>query len=143
MGIDIRFIVLDSNTFLDTVYYPQGMGFDMAIDYQEPGPYGYWIWEFLRSPESGSSWNTSYYSNPELDEAYESYLTVKDPEARKALVWKLQEIMETDLPIYTICRPDTIDAIRTDKLEGYVAYMGGISRWINSQTYFNVHAKVE
>ncbi|MCF8068710.1 MAG: ABC transporter substrate-binding protein [Desulfobacterales bacterium] len=142
IGLDIRIVVTDLDTYFDTYYYPQGMGFDISVGTEEPGPYASWVWEFMRSHESGGgAWNTAYYNNLDFDDVLNEYLTAIDLDERKALCWKLQEIMHRDLPHYVICRPDTIEAVRTDKLEGYVGYMGGYSTWINPFTYFNVHAK--
>jgi len=53
----------------------------------------------------------------------------------------MQLMMATDLPYYIVARAHIIDPVRTDKLTGYVAYMGGVSSWINPLSFFNVHAK--
>ncbi|MCF8069716.1 MAG: peptide ABC transporter substrate-binding protein [Desulfobacterales bacterium] len=142
IGIDIRIKVMDYDTYVDMYYYPEGAGFDMALHNIDPGPYGSWIWEYMRSHEAGGAgWNTAYYSNPAFDKALDEYLQVVDLDERKALSWKLQEILATDIPHYVLCRPDIIEPVRTDKLTGYTPKMGGISSWINPFTYFNVHAK--
>ncbi|MCF8068707.1 MAG: peptide ABC transporter substrate-binding protein [Desulfobacterales bacterium] len=142
VNVDIRVLVTDLDTYYDTYYYPAGMGFDIAVSTEEPGPYASWIWEFMRNPEAGGvAWNTAYYINPDFDVILDKYVSVTDLEERKKLCFQLQEIMNRDLPHYVICRPDTIEAVRNDKLDGFVSYMGGYSTWINPFSYFNVHAK--
>ncbi|MCF8068717.1 MAG: peptide ABC transporter substrate-binding protein [Desulfobacterales bacterium] len=142
IGVDIQIKAMDYDTYVDTYYYPQGSGFDMALHSMDPGPYAGWIWQYMRSHEDGGAgWNSAYYSNPEFDKTLRAYLEVVDLDERKALSWKLQEFLATDLPHYVLCRPDVIDPIRTDKLTGFTPKMGGISSWINPFSYFNVHAK--
>jgi len=53
----------------------------------------------------------------------------------------MQKILAEDLPDGFLIRPDIIDPVRADKLEGYVATMGGVSTWIDPWTYFKVHLK--
>jgi len=60
---------------------------------------------------------------------------------RKKDLYRMQKILAEDLPYGFLIRPDIIDPVRTDKLEGYVATMGGVSTWINPWTYFKVHLK--
>ncbi|MCF8068148.1 MAG: peptide ABC transporter substrate-binding protein [Desulfobacterales bacterium] len=143
IGIEIRILALDLDTYLDTYYYPQGMGFDLALGTEEPGNYASWVWEFMRSwdDENSSGWNTAYYNNPEFDKTLNAYHGEPDTEKRKALCWKMQEMMATDLPHYMICRPDAIEPVRNDRLTGFIAYMGGLTTWINPYTYWNVHPK--
>ncbi|MCF8067118.1 MAG: peptide ABC transporter substrate-binding protein [Desulfobacterales bacterium] len=143
IGIDIRLNVVDVDTYFDLVYYPQNPAWDISFVAEEPGPNASWIWEFSRSWNDGASmgWNTSYYDNPEFDELLNAFNREVDLEKAKAISYKMQEIVTRDLPYYIICRPNIIDPVRTDKLTGYVPYMGGIASWINPFSYFRVHAK--
>ncbi|MCF8067100.1 MAG: ABC transporter substrate-binding protein [Desulfobacterales bacterium] len=143
IGVGITINVVDIDTFYDLVYYPQNPVWDISFVSEEPGPYANWIWEFMRSwnDEWAMGWNTSYYDNPEFDKILNTFNSSADLEKAKALCHQMQLIMATELPYYVICRPHTIDPVRTDKLTGYVSYMGGVSNWINPLSYFNVHPK--
>jgi peptide/nickel transport system substrate-binding protein len=60
------------------------------------------------------------YSNPEFDELYTQQATALDFDERKALVWKMQEIVHSDvvyiIPYYEL----TVQAYRTDRFTGWI-----------------------
>lgn len=60
------------------------------------------------------------YANPEFDELYAQQATELDFETRKALVWKMQEIVHSDIvyiiPYYEL----TVQAYRTDRFTGWI-----------------------
>ncbi|MCF8069484.1 MAG: peptide ABC transporter substrate-binding protein [Desulfobacterales bacterium] len=142
IGIDIVVNSVDLDTYYDIYYTPAEKRFEMAFGAEEPGPYADWIWEFMRSYDNGGEgWNTSGYNNAEFDKVLDAYTTATSVEERNELSKKMQMIMATDLPYYVIVRPNVINAVRIDKLQGYVSTMGGISNWINPWTFFEVHAK--
>ena len=100
------------------------------------------MWEFVRSPESGGlGWNQSDYASTEMDETTIKYLTETDLEKRKEYAFKMQEIMAEDLPCAPLVRPDFIGPYRTDKFEGHVEAMGGVSNWINWWTFMKIKPK--
>ncbi|MBW2591951.1 MAG: hypothetical protein JRE58_02920 [Deltaproteobacteria bacterium] len=116
--------------------------FDIAISSEEPGPNGSWMWEFVRSKAGGGlGWNQSDYASPEMDKMILNYIQEPDLEKRKGFAFKLQEIMAEDLPCAVLVRPDFIGPYRTDKFEGHVEAMGGISNWINWWTYMKIKPK--
>ena len=67
----------------------------------------------------------------------EAILKAKDG----TLLMDMQMMIAEDLPYGWLVRPQILNPIRTDELEGYVKAMGGISSWINPWTYFKVHRK--
>jgi len=142
VGIGITQKIIDLDTYFEFSYTPKEDKFDIAVSSEEPGPNGSWMWEFVRSKESGGmGWNQSDYTNPEMDETINNYVAEKDLEKRKAFAFKLQEIMAEDLPCAVVARPDLIGPYRTDKFEGHVATMGGFSNWINWWTYMKIRPK--
>lgn len=142
IGIGIRPKIIDLDTYYEFAYTPKEDQFDIAVSSEEPGPNGSWMWEFVRSAEGGGlGWNQSYYNNPEMDEVLNKYVSEADPDKRKAYAFKLQEIMAEDLPCAVLVRPDLISPYRTDKFEGHVATMGGLSNWINWWTYMKIRPK--
>ncbi len=142
IGIGIKEVIIDLDTYYEFAYTPAEDKFDLAISSEGPGPNGSWMWEFVRSKEGGGlGWNQSEYHNPEMDETYIKYIVETDLEKRKAYAFKLQEIMAEDLPCAMLVRPDHIGPYRTDKFEGHVATMGGMSNWINFWTYLKIKPK--
>jgi len=49
VGIGIKIVVVDIDTYYDMVYEPMNPTWDISIVGEEPGPYAGWIWEFMRS----------------------------------------------------------------------------------------------
>ena len=142
IGIEIKLKVVDLDTYYEFIYTPKEDKFDISISSEEPGPNGSWIWEFARGyHHGGAGWNQAYYDNPEFDKTLDAMNAESDPEKQKALTLKLQEIIAEDLPYALLVRPDLISPYRTDKFEGHVETMGGLSTWINAWTYFKVRPK--
>jgi len=142
IGIGIKPKIIDLDTYYEFSYTPKEDKFDLALSSEEPGPNGSWMWEFVRSAEGGGlGWNQSDYSSPEMDETINSYIAETDLEKRKAYAFKLQELMAEDLPCAVLVRPDLIGPYRSDKFEGHVFTMGGVSNWINWWTYMKIRPK--
>ncbi len=142
IGINIVMKVLDLNTYYEYIYEPTEGLYDMGIGEEEPGPDSDWVWGFGLSYEAGGEgWNTAYYDSPEFDKALNKMLAEKNIAKRREYLYKMQMMMAEDLPYGFLVRADIIDPVRIDKLEGYVATMGGVSTWINPWTYFKVHLK--
>ncbi|MCF8068149.1 MAG: ABC transporter substrate-binding protein [Desulfobacterales bacterium] len=144
LGLQIKIIAMDLDTFYDILYYPQGNAFDIAYADDEPGPIANWIWEYLRSwdDEQSSGWNTSFYNNPDFDRLLDAYNSEVNIEKKKMFCFEMQEIMARDIPYYILSRETTLSPVRVDKLEGYVGnYMGGTSCWMNPFSFFYVHPK--
>jgi len=142
IGIAIIPKIIDLDTYYEFAYTPAEDQFDITVSSEEPGPNGSWMWEFVRSVESGGKgWNQSFYSSKEMDKAMDGYLTSTDMEKRKKYAFDLQRIMAEDLPCAVLVRPDLIGPYRTDKFEGHVETMGGMSNWINWWTYLKIKPK--
>ncbi|MCF8069230.1 MAG: ABC transporter substrate-binding protein [Desulfobacterales bacterium] len=142
IGISIALNVVENSTFSDLYYTPTGDEFDMAIGNGDAGPYALWIWEYMRSFDGGGEgWNTSYYNNPDFDKVLDAAYAETDKEKYKKLSFQLQEMLNEDLPNLVLLRPVQLDPVRTDRLDGFVTSMGGISSWINPHSYLYVHEK--
>ena len=138
IAVDLQ--VLDTSTYYAYIYAPQNDLFDFGWQGEEPGPKSEWIWEFARSFEAGGAgWNTSYYYNPEFDEALEKMLSERDPERQKEYLWEMQMLIAEDLPYGFLLRPEALNPV-SDKFEGYVEAMG-LSSWISPWTFYKVHLK--
>jgi len=142
IGVDIIIKVLDLNTYYEYIYAPTEDKYEIGVGEEEPGPDADWVWQFCRSYEAGGEgWNTAYYNNSKFDETLGKMLAEKDIKKRKEYLYQMQMMISEDLPYGFLVRPDIIDPVRVDKIEGYVATMGGVSTWINPWTYFKVHLK--
>jgi peptide/nickel transport system substrate-binding protein len=68
--------------------------------------------------------NYEHYRNPEYDRICDESNTEMDREKRISLVWKCQEILARDYPIWIIGFPDIVNAYNSQEWEGPVGMMG-------------------
>lgn len=66
------------------------------------GDADYGMYALLSSSCFGGAGNRCFYSNPKVDELLEKARTSTDVEERKALYGEIQEIVQEELPLYTI-----------------------------------------
>jgi len=58
--------------------------------------------KFHSSYSVPGGWNTGEYKNPDFDKIGEEQLKIYDPEKRRALIYKLQEILYNDQPLTVV-----------------------------------------
>jgi ABC-type transport system substrate-binding protein len=87
--------------------------------------------DYLRSffhsrNDKPGNWNISGYKNFVYDRiADESARTMK-PEARRQLIWKMQNIIMHDVPYFPLYNPKMIEGVRRNRFRGWVEMLGGI-----------------
>jgi peptide/nickel transport system substrate-binding protein len=60
------------------------------------------------------------YSNPEFDALYAQQATELDPEKRKEIIWKMQEILHDDVVYIVPYYAEEVQAYRTDRFQGWI-----------------------
>lgn len=60
------------------------------------------------------------YSNPEFDELYRQQATEMDPQKRKEIIWKMQEILHRDVVYIVPYYAEATQAFRTDRFKGWI-----------------------
>lgn len=66
------------------------------------------------------------YSNPEYDELFKQQGVTLDQEERKAMVWKMQEIVHEDVVYIIPFYDQNVQAYRTDRFQGWITDAGKI-----------------
>ena len=140
IGIQINIRAVDYETLIDIIYNPQECIFDMFLFADEPGPNPEWIWDYCLSWEP-ESYNAAGWINEEFDELYYAALAEANLTKRDQIWWQMEELVAEELPYIFIARPYYLSPHRTDKFEGFLTAMGGISSWVFELTYLNVHLK--
>jgi len=141
IGIEITVRTLDTGTFGAYLYAPKMDHFDIALTAMDPGPYNSWVWEWFRSYEAGGElWNSAYYNNPVLDELLDKMYAEVEATKNREYWYEMEEIVAEDLPYGMLWRANVIDPV-SDRFEGYVSAMGGVSSWTNQWSYLKVHLK--
>jgi peptide/nickel transport system substrate-binding protein len=86
---------------------------------------------FFHSKNAGpGGWNMSGYRNPDFDRLADRSQRENDPQRRRQIVFRMQTILGEDLPYLPLYTPHLIEAVRTDRFQGWVPMLEGIgNRW--------------
>ncbi len=124
VGIPVELSVMDSSTLSDTILNYEGdvltPDFDMFLwgwylDY-DPGS----MLSYFTEAQIGN-WSDCFWTDPEYEELYKQQAVELDPNKRKELIDRMQQILYEQSPyIVTDYRPD-FEAYNTAKWEGYIA----------------------
>lgn len=71
-------------------------------------------------------WNMSGYKNLEFDRIADESSRTMDMERRRALIREMQRIIMRDIPYVPLYNPKLVEAVRTDKFQGWVEMLEGI-----------------
>jgi len=118
-----------------------------AIVYTYKHDIDMWVWDLNPDPDyamelfvTNNPAQSEMWSNATYDRLYNEQKAALDPEARKQIIWKMQEILFEQSPNIITSYPDIIQAYRTDTFTGYVRMPAGIGGgWLNVHTYLNIH----
>lgn len=97
----------------------------------------YWGWGLDPDPDFAmliftcdqreeGGWNDSGYCNAEFDEMYAQQGVTLDHEARRQLIWKMDEKLFNDKPYIVLTNAKTIQAYRSDRVTGFGLESGDI-----------------
>ena len=81
---------------------------------------------FSSNMDKPRGWNMSGYHNPAYDKMAKASLNAMDPDKRRELVLKLQEMLMADLPYLPLYNPLMVLGVRKDRFTGWVEMTGGI-----------------
>jgi peptide/nickel transport system substrate-binding protein len=85
---------------------------------------------FLCEQREDWGWNDSGYCDKEFEQMYVQQLSTVDQQARRDLVWQMQEKIYQARPWIVLTYPQTIQAYRSDRFTGFKAEAGSIlSPW--------------
>lgn len=128
IGLTIDYQVIDEGALMDKIYNFKGDTFapdyDMFLWYWYSDPDPNFILSVLTAGQVGS-WSDTQWSDPEYDELYTQQQTTLDPEARKQLVWKMQQIVYDQTPYITLTYPEWLEAFDDGTWGGWVKSPSG------------------
>jgi len=70
--------------------------------------------------------NKTGYQNPDFDKIADESANAMDPIKRQKLIWAMQKIILTDVPVVPLYNPKLIEAVRTERFQGWVEMLDGI-----------------
>ena len=128
IGLKIKYQVMDDGIYYDSIWAYEGdtysPDFDMYV----------WDWDGYADPGDTlasfttaqiENWNEPCWSNPEFDQLVDAANTTLDPEARKELIWKAQQLFYEQSPEIVLDYPDKLEAIDTSRWSGWTRMYGG------------------
>ncbi|MET1127802.1 MAG: ABC transporter substrate-binding protein [Thermoproteota archaeon] len=136
-GIKAEVRVLDWKTVwpliregkVDTYLLGSGPGNDIS-----------WLYRRFHSWPGGTG-NWARFSDPEVDRLTEQLKTTFDPQKRKEIAWRIQEILAEKVPIVVLYYRKFVNPYRTDKLTGW--FKPADDDVFNRLTILRVQKKVE
>jgi ABC-type transport system substrate-binding protein len=81
---------------------------------------------FHSQNDKARGWNMSGYRNAAFDQVADQSISEMDPVKRKTLVCEMQQLIARDLPYIPLYKPSVVEAVRTDRFEGWVEMLEGI-----------------
>jgi len=81
---------------------------------------------FHSKNDKSRGWNMSGYHNSTFDQLADRSTSEMDPFKRQALVMEMQKLIARDLPYIPLYKPSVVEAVRTDRFEGWVEMLEGI-----------------
>ncbi len=127
-GIKLTQKALDGTTAFEEIGAPdwEYLDFDLAMwDW-----IGYWDPQFMLSVvtcDQYGGWSDTGYCNPDYDAMYAEQGVTLDPEARKEIVWEMQQILYDDRPYIQIVNMEVLGAW-TENWAGFQPTLGGYSK---------------
>ncbi|MFN8563010.1 MAG: ABC transporter substrate-binding protein [Anaerolineae bacterium] len=109
----------------------------------------YWGWYFDPDPGSTMSificaetvdggWSDSGYCNPEYDRLYQEQTVTTDEEARRQIIWQMQQMIADDKPYIPVVYQKAISAFRSDRFQ----FPSDVARLSTKYALFNGFAVV-
>ena len=139
VGIHLNISAMDGDTLWDTMN-PNG-DFDMAFWgwSGDPDPH-YLLCTMTCEQACSGGWSEGGFCNEELDKAYEQAALVQTREERRALYWKMQEIMQREVPYITFDYYGNLCAFRNDKVVMDLQFLRGLGSYGIVSKMFAINA---
>lgn len=128
VGLRIDLQIIDEGALTDKIYNYEGDTFAPDYDiflwywYSDPDPN--FILSVLTSGQIGW-WSDTQWSDEEYDRLYAEQQTTLDPEVRKDLIWKMQQIVYEQSPYITLTYPEWLEAYDDGTWTGWVRTPSG------------------
>jgi len=139
IGVQLIQQNMDGDAAFNAITAPNNkyLNFDLNLGWWQPyvDP-DFQLSVFICSQYGG--WSDSGYCNPAYDQMYQQQGTLMDLSQRKALVWKMQELLAKDRPYININYPDWIEA-HSPTWTGFVMTPQGSFNEMSDLTMLEVH----
>ncbi len=148
LGLKIDFEVIDEGALEDRIWNYKGDTYAPDFDLY------LWDWDGYDDPGQTlatlttaqiEAWNEPCWSDAEYDKLAVAQAAELDPQKRKDLIWRMQQIIYEQTPWVVLTYPDHLEAYNTEKWTGWTPVMAGNGPVIysagNIDTYLNLKPK--
>ena len=128
VGLKIDFQIIDEGAMTDKIYNFKGDAYAPDYDlflwywYSDPDPN--FLLSVLTSGQIGW-WSDTGWSDAEYDKLYRQQQTTLDDQARKELVWKMEQIVYEQSPYVTLTYPEWLESYDEAQWTGWVRTPAG------------------
>jgi peptide/nickel transport system substrate-binding protein len=136
IGIDVSIRSMTDSKLFDNWY---GFDWDMILYSWGTGPDPDFLLSSFTSNQCGF-WSDTCYANPEYDNLYKEQQTTLDESERQAIVREMQQIIYRDTPEIVLWYPNSFEAWRSDRWEGFERWPepDGAVFWANPYSAISV-----
>ena len=124
IGIEVVMEQVDSD--LLTAKCCPAFDYDVMLWEWESDPDPNFLLSVMLTDEIPSGYNETGYSNPEYDELYAQQATELDDEARRGIIWRMQDIVHEDVVYIIPFYQKSVQAYRTDTFRGWLTDSGNL-----------------
>ncbi len=127
-GLKIEYQVVDDGIYYDSIWGYEGDTFSPDFDMY------LWNWDGYADPGDTlasylssqiENWNEPGWSDAEFDAVVYEANTTLDPEQRKELIWRAQEIFYDQSPQLVLDYPEKLQAVNTSRWDGWTRMYDG------------------
>ena len=124
IGVKTTLAVMDDGALTDKIYNTDKAG-NFAPDYDM----FLWGWGWDVDPDFAlsvftttqvNSWSDCAWSDPTYDKLYAEQQATIDPQQRKQIIWKMQQMVYNASPYIVFAYPQTLEAYNTSRWAGWV-----------------------
>ena len=131
VGLNINFAVIEDGTISDGIYAMKGNAyapdFDMFLWGWGGDPDPDWMLSVFTSDQVGGGWSDCGWRNKAYDAAVAAQKVELDPQKRKELIYKAQEIFYDDSPYIVLAYPNDIEGVNTNQAGAKGTWTGWIA----------------
>jgi len=146
LGLRIDLEVMDEAAIFDRIYNYHGDTFtpdyDLLLWYWDSEPDPNFILSVLTSGQVGWGSDTQW-SDPRYDRLYARQQTTMDQQARKQVVWRMQEVVLRQSPYIPLTYPQWLEGFNTGQWRGWVRSPADVGPVIYSMYNVDTYLSVE
>jgi peptide/nickel transport system substrate-binding protein len=124
IGINVLLEEVDSDEL--TARCCPAFDYDLIIWEWGSDPDPSFLLSVMLTDEIASGFNETGYSNPEYDQLFAKQATELDAEQRRAVIWRMQDIVHDDVVYIIPFYQKTVQAYRTDTFRGWLTNSGNL-----------------